>query len=378
VNNNEKYLGPEYAGIPASYLVNLDIIRTPPKITVPRLYVDWTPFWEGGRHTLLQGRTGAGKTTLLFSLLWQLHARGHRILLRDDGGLDFLYLAEHIPMTIWVPKGCSFTLTEPELYDIQTQNFNTPQEILDKAYEDPTRFHAVLYDCYCSDPAPSATFYSELFRELIYRCMQTERAEKTPLVFSFDELNDLIQPKGMELTRGHSNIRSMVEYNVRKLRKHRVTLIASTHRFNQIGINVRSQFSYIMIKQSYGKDVYDFISHNLITAANESFWSTLRTLTTMGPEYVYVFDYKNSYDKLRIPDIPRPTIRYRLDGHIREENNTGPRYDEIDLIIVAARTRPSPESYREIALRTSRGKSSIGQRAQKLKNSNPYLMENMA
>ena len=98
----------------------------------------------------------------------------------------------------------------------------------------------------------------------------------------------------------------------------------------------------------------------------------------MGSEYVYVFDYKNSYDKLRIPDIPRPTVRYRLDGHITEENNTEPRYDQIDLIIIAARTRPNPESYREIALRTNRGKSSIGQRAQKLKNCNPYLMENMA
>ena len=98
----------------------------------------------------------------------------------------------------------------------------------------------------------------------------------------------------------------------------------------------------------------------------------------MGPEYVYVFDYKNSYDKLRIPDIPRPTVRYRLDGHIREENNTGPRYDEIDLIIVAARTRPTPESYREIALRTNRAKSTIVERAQKLKKNNLYLMENMA
>jgi len=101
--------------------------------------------------------------------------------------------------------------------------------------------------------------------------MQTERARKDPLVFSFDEMNDLVQPRGMELTKGHAGLRSLIEYNVRKLRKHRVTLIASTHRFNQIGINVRSQFSYVLIKQSYGKDVYDFISHNLVTAANEAY-----------------------------------------------------------------------------------------------------------
>ena len=371
----EKYSGPEYAGIPDAYLVDLDAIRPPEPVTLPRTFVDWSKFWEGGHHTLLQGRTGSGKTTLLLRLLWQLYTRGHRILMRDDGGLDFLYLAEHIPMTVWVPDGCSFTLVSPELYDIEVRCFHEPRDILAEVYESPYTFHAVLLDCYCSDPAPAAAFYSEMFRELIFRCMQTERAVKEPLVFSFDELNDLVQPRGMELTKGHVSIRSMVEYNVRKLRKHRVTLIASTHRFNQIGINVRSQFSYIMIKQSYGKDVYDFISHNLITAANEGFWATLRTLTTMGPEYVYVFDYKNSYDRLRVPDMPRPLVRYRLSGEITTEEDPR-RYDLIDLLIVAARSRLDPESYQSIADRVDRAKATVIERAQKLKKL-PYLKEAM-
>ena len=365
------------SGIPRSFMVPLDKIRPPKPQIVRRTYVDWKPFYEGGRHTLLQGRTGAGKTTLLMHLLWNLYARGHRILLRDDGGLDFLYLAEHIPMTVWVPEGCSFELAEPHLYDIEVSEFSEPTEILTAAYGSPYRFNAILYDCYCSDPSPAAKFYSEMFRELIYKAMQTERSKKDPLVFSFDELNDLVQPRGMELTKGHTNIRGMVEYNIRKLRKHRVTLIASTHRFNQIGINVRSQFSYIMIKQSYGKDVYDFISHNLITAANEGFWSTLRTLTTMGPEYAYVFDYKNSYDKIRVPDIPRPEVRYTLNGLIKDKDQDTREYDVIDLIIVAARTRDPPESYQSIGDRVGRAKQTISQRAKKLRNANPVLMEAM-
>ena len=364
-------------GIPRSYMVPLDKIRPPKSTIINRTFVDWKPFYEGGRHTLLQGRTGAGKTTLLLNLLWNLHTRGHRILLRDDGGLDFLYLAEYIPMTVWVPEGCSFELTEPELYDVMVQGFREPAEILDAAYTSPYRFHAVLYDCYCSDPGPAAEFYSEMFRALIYKAMQTERAKKDPLVFSFDELNDLVQPRGMELTKGHSDIRGMVEYNIRKLRKHRVTLIASTHRFNQIGINVRSQFSYIMIKQSYGKDVYDFISHNLITAANEGFWSTLRALTTMGPEYAYIFDYKNSYDKMRIRDIPRPDVRYNLDGLIKNEDQDTREYDIIDLLIVEGRTRDPPESYQSIGDRVGRAKQTVMQRAKKLRNAHTYLMEAM-
>jgi hypothetical protein len=364
----EKYRHPKYASIPDSILlVDHDILKRPKPVVVPRVYTDWTRFWEGGHHTLLQGRTGSGKTTLLLNLLWMLYLRGHRVLLRDDGGLDFLYLAEQIPMTIWVPDGCTFTLQHPELYDIETQSFKEAHEILDEVYASPYRFHAILYDVYCSDPGPAARFYSDMFRQLIFKCMQTEHYKKTPLVFSFDEINDLIQPKGYELTRDHTTVRSLIEYNVRKLRKHRVTLIATTHRFNQISVNVRSQFSYIMIKQCYGKDVYDFISHNLITAANEAFWSILRDITTMSYEYVYVFDYKNSYDRIRTPDIPRPTVRYSLTGEIVEEEEDTRKYDEIDLLILAGRMKTPPDSYTVLAHRVSRARSTIQQRIRKLK-----------
>ena len=369
----EKYRGPEYASIPDSYLVDLDAIAPPEPLTLPRTFADWSKLWEGGHHTLIQGRTGSGKTTLLLNLLWQLHERGHRILMRDDGGLDFLFLAEHIPMVVWVPSGCSLTLTQPELYDIEVRAFKEPQEILDEVYVSPVRFHAILYDCFCSDPAPAAAFYSDMFKQLIFKCMQTERARKDPLVFSFDEMNDLVQPKGMELTRGHASLRALIEYNVRKLRKHRVTLVASTHRFNQIGINVRSQFSYVLIKQSYGKDVYDFISHNLITAANESFWATLRNLTTMGPEYVYVFDYKNSYDRLRVPDIPRPVVRYDLEGEVTVEEDRR-RYDEVDLLVAALRLQGPRRSQSEVAELVGVSRQAVQQREQKLRRI-PRLQE---
>jgi len=334
----------------------------PAPVEVTRTYTDWGPFWRGGYHTLLQGRTGSGKTTLLLTMLRGLHQVGHRILMRDDGGLDFLYLSPEFPMVVWVPEGCSF---EADSGNVEVRGFTEPGEILDEAYSSPQRFHAVLYDCFCSDPGPAAGFYSSLFQELIYRCMQTERAVKEPLVFSFDELNDLIQPRGMEITKDHTSIRSMVEYNVRKLRKHRVTLVASTHRFNQVGINVRSQFSYIVIKQSYGKDIYDFISHNLVTAANEAFWAILRDVTTMGPEYAYAFDYRNSYDKLVFPDIPRPLVRYRLEGKVESEAR-GKRFDPVDLYIVKARAVEPPESYRSIAARVGLHESTVRARYRKI------------
>jgi len=320
--------------IPESFLVDPVHLGPKPESPVMMRYVDWGPFWRGGYHTLIQGRTGSGKTTLLLNLLWRLHRRGHRILMRDDGGLDFLYLCREIPMKVWVPRGCSFTCDEVE----EIQFFNEPGEVLEGAYTDPLRFHAILYDYFCLGPGPAVKFYSDLFKQLIYRCMQTEREAKDPLVFSFDELNDLVQPKGYELSKQHSGLRPMLEYNVRKLRKHRVTLLATTHRFNQVSLNVRSQFSYIMLKQSYGKDIYDFVSANMVTVQGRAFWAMITALTTMSPDLAYVFDYKNSYDRVKIPDIPRPRVRYRLSGEIREEE-TGKQYDERDLVITALRAQ---------------------------------------
>ena len=338
---------------------------TPKTTNITQTTVDWTKFLEGGYHTLLQGRTGAGKTTLLLTLLKKLHQQGHRILMRDDGGLEFLHLLPETPILAWIPTGCNLTIDTNHPHEIR--KFKTHHEILDNAYNNPTRFQVIIYDAYCIDPGPAASFYSQLLRSLIYRCMQTPREDKQPLVFSFDELNDLIQPQGRALTREHTKVKHLLEYNIRKLRKHRVTLIASTHRFNQIGINVRSQFSYIFIKQSYGSDVYDFINRNLVTAADTEFWNIIQDLTTMDPWYTYLFDYRNNFDKITYPDIPRPHIPYQLDGEVTQQQKTSNQYDAKDLYITYARTRNPPISYRDIAKKIGLAHSTVAVRAKKLR-----------
>jgi len=274
------------------------------------------PLFRGGRHALIAGRTGSGKTTLLITLLRDLYEAGHIILHRDDGGLEFLYLLPEIPMTVFIPQGCDFRVDGN--YELDIIHFEKPTEIVDQVYDSPHPFNVVIYDVYCIDPGVSAEFYSELFKALIHKCMNTPRGLKERLVFSIDELNDLIQPRGMSLTKKHAKVRALIEYNIRKLRKHLVTLIATAHRLNMLGINVRSQFSYVFLKQSFGWDVYDFINKSLITAENRVFWSVLKDITTLPADYFYLFDYKNNYDKVRFADIPRPNIKYETQGVIGE------------------------------------------------------------
>jgi len=292
--------------------------------------------------------------------------------MRDDGGLEFLHLLPEIPIKIWVPEGCTLTINTPHPHQIS--HFTTPDEILEQAYTSPTRFHAIVYDAYCVDPEPSATFYNKLFRSLIYRCMQTERTKKEPLVVSFDELNDLIQPHGRGLTKEHTKVKNILEYNVRKLRKHRVTLIATTHRFNQIGINVRSQFSYIIIKQSYGSDVYSFINDNMVTVESKTFWSILRDITTMPPWHVYVFDYKNNFDKLTFPDIPRPPIKYSLTGEIKPVKPVDDKiFTKEDIYIALARATSPAESYRSIGRQLGIHHSTVTKHARRIRAASSLL-----
>ncbi len=280
-------------------------------------FTDLGRFFQGGMHGLVVGITGSGKTTLLLSLLDALLDRGYTVLARDDGGLESINLMHKVPMRIWVPEGCKLEMNTGHKHDIATFDWKQPMEILERVNEYP--FNLVVFDAFCIDPGTSALFYSTLFRSLIFRCMQTPPAKKKKLIFSIDELNDLIQPKGFELSNQHSSVRNLIEYNIRKLRKHKVTLLATTHRFTQLGISVRSQFSYIFMKQSYGWDAWDFISKSLATQNNKVFWATLKDISSFDRRYFYLFDYKNNFDKYNFNDIHREEIEYEMTGAVSDE-----------------------------------------------------------
>ncbi|MFH2109955.1 MAG: hypothetical protein ABIJ47_01705 [Candidatus Bathyarchaeota archaeon] len=378
--------------IPDAFKVDMAKLRrerNPVFDPIIRSHVDWGLFYEGGYHSLLHGKTGAGKTTLQLYLLWILHEAGHRIVHRDDGNREFLYLAPYVPMVVWHPEGTVFELKAPHRYpNVEIRTFTEPGEILDAVYKTPQRFHAILYDCYCFKPGPQARFYSEFFKTLIFRCMQAEYEDwdeedetegdetREPLVASFDEINDLIPPRGKSLSKDHADVLGQIVQSIRKLRKYRVTLIASVHRFNQLDLDVRSQFSYYWIKKSYGQDIYHFMNTNLWTVTAQSYQAAMRFVTAMPRDQVLLFDGDGNYDKMRWPDIPRVKPRNRVKGEIKAEEDEGGRFDEIDLIIAVARSKQPPESFRSIADRLGRAPSSIRGRAAKLRRL-PHLQEAM-
>jgi len=377
--------------VPEVFKVDIAKLRREryPTVESPvRSFVDWSLFWEGGYHSLLHGVTGAGKTTLQLRLIWLLHDAGHRVIHRDDGNREFLYLAPYVPMVVWHPEGTEFELQAPHRYpNVEIRTFKEPQEILDAAYRTPQRFHAILYDCYCREQGPQARFYSEFFKHLIYRCMQGEwewsggdedeegDEIRQPLVASFDEINDLIPPRSKTFSKEHADMLRQLVQNIRKLRKYRVTLVASVHRFNQLDLDVRSQFTYYWIKKSFGQDIYQFMNRNLWTVNAQGYNAAMKFCQTMPRNQVLIFDRDGNYDKMVWPDVPRVKPRHRIKGEIKVDEEEGKEYDEIDLLIAARRSQGKRWTQQAIADAVGLSQQTVAAREMKLKERNEILRQ---
>ena len=128
----------------------------------------------------------------------------------------------------------------------------------------------------------------------------------------------------------------------------------------QLGISVRSQFSYVFMKQSYGWDAWDFISKSLATQNNKVFWATLKDVSSFDKPYFYLFDYKNNFDKYQFEDIHREEIEYEMTGAVSDEKvdrNSASRLIEDRVMYYAGQGL----TYHEIAEKTGLTESAIRQ-----------------
>jgi len=267
-------------------------------------FTDINDLFEGDGHILIEGKTGYGKTTLLLTLLKRFLDDGWKVLYRDDAGCEFGDLAKYFKTQIFIPEGEGISLTIRG-FDADIVRTNSPKKIIDMTYKGNYPLNIIVFDAYVVNPAVSAKFFAKLFMQLIHKCQQTPRRKKQPLIFSIDELNDLIAPHGRGITGAHESLLGLFEVNTRKFRKHKVKLISTTHRFTQISINVRSQCDHIIVKKSYGADIWDFMSRALVTANNKTFWKVLRKVIAMPPNMFLYFDPNGHFDFLTFLDIPR-------------------------------------------------------------------------
>ena len=333
---------------------------------------DLKPLWRGLKHCLIIGITGSGKTSLLFYLIEKFIENGYTILHRDDGKLQFRYLMPYYPTTIFIPEGCSLNLEYPnELkldYEIRSYNYRDPKDLIQQVLKGKTKtLTVVVFDKYCKSAELQAKFYQKLFDALIFECMRSSK-RKVKLLFSIDELNDIVQPRGESRTEEHKKVSYQVAYDIRKLRKHKVTFLATCHRPNDIPLNVRSQFDYFMLKKTFGTDVYQFIRFMVPKKYVETLTYTVRTMPT---DQVLLIDYAGNFAMFHYPNMLRgegSKIHYQAEGIIKSlaEESKGKKYDAIDLIIVLERSKIPPTPFYKIAEKFGLSKTAIIERFQKL------------
>jgi len=302
-----------------------EYLLTHKQVVPVKHFTDPKDIFITGLHTLIQGITGSGKTTLLLQLEYWLVKMGYKVLKRDDSGLEFLFMLPKIGdrTVIYVPDHPSVIadIEDVDKYGAEIYRFVSPKDIVDD-FESRNKgtYAVVVYDLYVLDIGKTALFWNSFLNRLIKNAMQKPYEEKENIVLSIDEINDLIQPGTRAMTEEHRKVAGQFELGLRKLRKHKIKIIATTHRFNMISINARSQFHNIIIKKSFGWDVYDFVSKSLIQLSSKQFWAILGDIISLPPSQMYYFNNEGNFDKFTIPDINRDLpFKYDFRGVIDEE-----------------------------------------------------------
>jgi len=333
-------------------------------------YTDLVSFFKGGKHLLEVGITGSGKSTLLFLFNFLFLKQGYKIVYRDDTGLEFLYFIkflndngfEDLPINIYYPEGTIFKIFEKwtNVYLDEYNYLDVEALVRDILTQPQNSFNVILFDKYNPYPELSASFWSEFFLQFILQISDMPFTSKQKTLLSLDELNDLVQSNQNALSDMHSKLRGLFEYNLRKVRKHLVTILATTHRISMMSRNTTSQFSYFIIKRSMGSDVYDFLNRQLIAMSNKTFWAILHDIITLPPSTFYIFDYKGNFDKLQYPDILKKVrnkeIKFRALGRIKREDKKAIELWDVKVLLMRLNgyTYQQISDYLKIPIRTIR------------------------
>jgi len=327
-------------------------------------------------HIITFGKNRKGKTTLQLQIAVLLMNLGYNIIHRDDGGLEVLYLAPYItdilkkPYNLYLPEGCKF----------QPKNFH-----INKIFFDPFRqdklvakllkakgFNVILFDAFTIFGKPTAMFWSGWFEQLIFQLQHIEFDKKERIVLDFDEANDIVQPKEHSLSRYHQKTRGAIEVSVRKLAKHKLKCNWTSHRPNQLPLNVRSQFHIYLFKKSFPQDAYSMLNQMMAHVGGKTFWWIMKQISHyIKINQFFLFDDEGGFDRFTIEDIPRPPIKFRIAGsvqelYMKEERGEKP-FDEWDMEIYRLRLLDAKKwTFRKIAKKLGSKRSTVYDRYRKI------------
>lgn len=336
--------------------------------SVIKKFADLKIFSDAKKHILFVGETGSGKTTFQLELLFYYWYKGHIILHRDDEGLEFQHLLAYgVPMNIFIPKGCNLRFKEG-VYDYNIYHFDwqEPSSIFQVMEKSRKRFNVVVFDIFVKDITQAIWLEPEFYFRLLgdFSKYASRRMDTRRIILSIDELDDIIPPKGWGSSETHEKLIPIFEKMLRKLRKKNVTIIASTHRPNQLSKSARKTFQYKIVKFSDPEDARNFLDPLLIMAKTSLWKKIINDVQKMKENECYIFDRRGFYNKHTLPDLPsRPRIIEAIEGEVKVPTRER-GYDEIDLIIAIMRAKKA--SFPQIAKKVHMAQSSVYERYKKL------------
>ena len=301
------------------------------------------PFADPGRlfdytHCWLLGKTGAGKSVLLHWLHKLAVDRGFKVIHRDDGGMGWLKLTKG-PGAIkgriiaWAPEhdgdACEVEIRAPNV-EVRHFPITDPSWLIEQILDSEDNYHAILlFNTLDAKSKPyEVVFWEGFLSYFLDRLATMHPSEKGDVILSFDELNDIVQPRGFELGDVYRRLRAMLEFHIRKVRKHHVKLMFTSHRVKDIPPGIRNNVDFLIIKRmKYMYDVYVALNYMLVTL-RKLFWRILARIKAMGPDEFFMIDPDGNWDFFTVPnliedhELPFYWVKHRL--NMEEELNPKP------------------------------------------------------
>ena len=313
-------------------------------------FANLEPFLEGGKHGLIAGQTGKGKTNLQIFIEGELLDRGFKVIHRDDGGEAYVYNMPRTETILWIPKmeKWKYDLIFPKDinpdYDYRFFGLKDYQidQMIEEIYKSDYPYHVILYHFFDREPKFESLFMSKFLMGFIWYVKRLPTWEKSKLFLSCDQLNDILNP---HYARGETSIRDAIhnlEYGLQNLRKHKVSLLISTHRFMDITKSSRFNFSYYFIKKMKVYEIWDWLSKELIDIPTPLFTFIVHHIKEMKPNQLIFFDEDGNYDIRTNPCVEIFEFhRDQIEGKI-EYLSKDKDYDDIDLQVLLGRLAGIP------------------------------------
>ena len=267
------------------------------------LNVKLNTFFNYGKHLLVCGASGSGKTSTLLLLVKLFMDNGETVIWRDDSSMEALSLVNVYKLKIFVPLGCKIYYEHPniEYIEYNPANLNSIFTKIEKG-----KIHIVEFDLFTMDMTFFIEFWSRFFYEL-YKWKNTRPS--LPIAFFTDELNDLAPSVRRGYIPRQLTLSSNIFFSLKKFRKEKIRMVASTHGYGDIHKPVREAFNFYILKKMSEGEVPDIL------------WRFTKLVQKLHLDQMLIIDEEHSFNRMTVREFVKPRkFTVKFTGNLKRVN----------------------------------------------------------